>query len=338
MKAYSLERHGGPEVLRVKEVPDPIAGPGQVRVRVRAIGINYAEVLSRKGQYGWAPKLPYTLGMEAAGTIESVGDGVQRQVGEPVMVGTKYGSYAEYVVVPAARALPALPEFSVRENAAFGVNTMTAWVSLMEMARLRPTDRVVVTAAAGGVGTLAVQIAAGFGCEVIGMAGKDEKLDLVREMGAAHTVNYRRQDFPERFREAVGDEGVDVVLEVVGGVVFRMCMDALAPFGRLVVAGFAGLDLQKWNPVSIYRTWRDMPKASVMDLAQGSKGLLATHIGYLLKDEEELLKVWSELVAFTREHECRPMVGATYGFDELPEAHRFMESRKSVGKIVVEVP
>ena len=338
MKAYLLERHGGPDVLRMKEVPDPVAGPGRVRVRVQAIGINYAEVLSRKGQYGWAPDLPYVLGMEAAGVIESVGEGVDRTVGEEVLIGTKYGSYAEYVVVPAARALPALPEFSVQENAAFGVNTMTAWVSLMEMARLRPTDRVVVTAAAGGVGTMAVQIASGFGCEVIGMAGSDEKLELVRRMGAAHTVNYRRDDFAERFAEVVGEEGVDVVLEVVGGEVFRRCMEALAPFGRTVVAGFAGLNLQKWNPLSIWRTWRDMPKASVMDLAKGSKGLLATHIGYLLKDEEELLKVWSELVYFTREHECRPLVGSTYGFDDLPEAHRFMESRKSVGKIVVEVP
>ena len=122
---------------------------------------------------------------------------------------------------------------------------------------------------------------------------------------------------------------------MVGGEVYRRCLNALAPFGRVVVAGFAGLDLQKWNPFSLYRTWRDMPKASVQTLAQGSRGILATHIGYLLADEVRLLQVWSELVAFARGHGIRPIVGATYDFDEMSDAHQFMESRESVGKIVV---
>lgn len=338
MKAYPLRRHGRPDVLRLRDLPDPHPGPGEVLVRVRAIGVNYAEVLSRKGMYGWAPKLPYTLGMEAAGEIAAVGAGVDRSPGETVIVGTQHGCYAEYVVVPEARALPALAELSLEENAAFGVNAITAWVALMEMARLRPTDRVVVTAAAGGVGTMAVQFASRFGCEVIGMAGSDEKLEHVRGLGATHTVNYRAPDFAARFQAAVGESGVDVALEVVGGEVYRRCLDSLAPFGRIVVTGFAGLDLQKWNPLSIYRTLRDMPKAGVQKLAQGSRGLLATHIGYLLDDERRLRTVWSELVAFSREHSVRPTVGATYDFAEMPDAHRFMESRQSIGKIVVRVP
>jgi NADPH2:quinone reductase len=271
MRAIVLERHGGPGVLRVREVPDPAPGAGQVRVRVEAIGVNYAEVLSRKGLYGWAPALPYTPGMEAAGTIDALGAGVEgRAVGERVIVGAQYGAYAERVVVPERQALPAVPGFSTEENAAIAVNYLTAWVALVEMARLRPADRVLVTAAAGGVGTAALQIATRFGCATVGLAGSDEKLEAIRALGAGSAVNYRRAGFEARLKEAAGPGGFDVVLEVVGGEVFR----AVWP-------------------------------------------------------------VWGELMAFVAAHGIRPVVGATFSFGEMAEAHRHMESRQSVGKIVV---
>lgn len=338
MKAIVLERHGRPGVLRVRELPDPVPGAGEVRVRVEAIGVNYAEILSRKGLYGWAPPMPYTLGMEATGTIDALGAGVEgRAIGERVIVGAQHGAYAEKIVVPERQALPAVPGFSVEENAAIAVNYLTAWVALMEMARLRPTDRVLVTAAAGGVGTAAVQISTRFGCRTVGLAGSDEKLDQIRALGAESAVNYRRADFKERLGEAAGAERFDVVLEVVGGEVFRAAWPVLAPFGRVVVAGFASLSLQKWNPLSWLRTWRDLPRADVRTLAPASAGLMATHIGYLLDDPPRLARVWGELMAFVATHGIRPVVGATFSFNEMDEAHRFMESRRSVGKIVVRV-
>jgi len=172
-------------VLQVSEVPEPTPAPGEVMVGIDAVGINYAEVLSRKGLYGWAPPLPYVVGMEACGRIEKVGDGVDdERVGERVIVGAQAGCYAERVVVPAGQALPALPEFSLEENTAFAVNYMTAWVSLMEMARLRPSDRVLITASAGGVGTAALQIAKAFGCTVYAAAGSESKLPMLRDLGA----------------------------------------------------------------------------------------------------------------------------------------------------------
>jgi NADPH2:quinone reductase len=336
MRAIVLQRHGGPGVLRVRDVLDPVPGAGQVRVRVEAIGVNYAEVLSRKGLYGWAPALPYTPGMEATGTIDALGAGVEgRAIGERVIVGAQYGAYAEKVVVPEQQALPAVAGFSMEENAAFAVNYLTAWVALMEMARLRPTDRVLVTAAAGGVGTAAVQIATRFGCATVGLAGSDAKLDTIRALGAASAVNYRRPGFEARLREAAGPGGFDVVLEVVGGEVFRAVWPVLAPFGRVVVAGFASLALQRWNPLSWLRTWRDLPKADIRSLAPASAGLMATHIGYLLDDPPRLARVWGELMAFVAAHDIRPVVGATFSFDQMAEAHRLMESRRSVGKIVV---
>ncbi|HYW11009.1 MAG TPA: zinc-binding dehydrogenase [Longimicrobium sp.] len=336
MRAIVLDRHGGPEVLRVRDVPDPVPGPGEVRVRVEAIGINYAEILSRKGLYGWAPPMPYTPGMEAVGTLDALGAGVEgRAIGERVIVGAQHGAYAERVVVPERQALPAVAGFSTEENAAFAVNYLTAWVALMEMARLRPTDRVLVTAAAGGVGTAAVLVATRFGCSTTGMAGSDEKLAQIRALGAEAAVNYRSAGFPSRLREAAGPDGFDVVLEVVGGEVFRAVWPVLAPFGRVVVAGFASLALQRWNPLSWLRTWRDLPKADIRSLAPASAGLMGTHVGYLLADPPRLARVWGELMAFVAAHDIRPVVGATFAFDQMAEAHRLMESRRSVGKIVV---
>ena len=336
MRAFVLERHGGPEVLRIRAVPAPAPGPGEVRVRVEAIGLNYAEILSRKGLYGWAPRVPYTPGMEATGTIDLLGPDVNRRtVGERVIVGAKHGAYAEQIVVPERQALPAIAGFSTEENAAIAVNYLTAWVALIEMARLRPTDRVLVTAAAGGVGTAASQIASRFGCRTVGLAGSDAKLDTIRGLGAESAVNYRHADFEERLRAAAGREKFDVVLELVGGEVYRAVWPVLAPFGRVVVAGFASLALQRWNPLSWLRTWRDLPKADIRSLAPNSHGLLATHIGYLLDDPPRLARVWAALMGFVATQGIRPLIGATFAFEKMAEAHRLMESRRSVGKIVV---
>lgn len=337
MRAWLLSRTGGPEVLRLTERPAPEPGPGEVAVDVEAIGINYAEVLSRKGLYGWAPPRPYVPGMEVTGRVAAAGPGVDPSlVGSPVIAGMQHGGYAERVVVSRAQALPAMEGFTVEENAAFAVNFMTAWVSLWEMARLRPTDRVVVTAAAGGVGTAAVKILVAAGCDVVGLAGSDEKLDLVRSLGARAAVNYRQPGWPSELRAAL-PTGADVVLEVVGGEVYRTCIETLAPFGRIVVAGYASLDYSVWKPWSWWRAWRDKPRADIVQLALASAGVMASHIGYLLPDEARLRSVWRDLTEAAQRWNLRPEVGHVLPFEELPEAHRLMESRKSTGKIVVRV-
>lgn len=338
MRAWMLRRTGGPDVLELTEIDAPEPGPGEVAVRVEAIGINYAEVLSRKGVYGWAPRRPYVPGIEAAGTVVATGHGVEEcRIGASVICGMKHGAYAERVVLPAGQALPAIDRFSLEENAAYAVSFMTAWVSLMEMARLKESDRVGITAAAGGVGTAAVQIAVAYGCRVVGMAGSDTKLERVAALGAAATVNYRRPDFERRLEESTENGRLDVVLEVVGGDVYRTCLRHLDDFGRLVVAGYAQLDYSMWNPLSWWRAWRGAPRLDIGRAARASIGVLATHIGYLLPDEERLLGIWEAMTGFTREQGLRPVVGRTYDFEELPEAHRFMESRESVGKLVVRV-
>jgi NADPH2:quinone reductase len=332
VRAVVLRRHGPPEVLRIDEVPAPEPGPGQVLVRVDAVGLNYAEVLSRKGLYGWAPRLPYVLGMEAAGSIVGLGEGVRRELGEPVIVGAQSGAYAEQLVVPDRAALPALEGFSVEENAAFCVNWMTAWVGWMEMARLRPQDRVLVSPSGGGVGTAAVQIASRFGCEVVAMAGSPTKLERVERLGADATVCYGSPGWRDALRE-LGP--VDVALEMVGGEVFKEARDALAPFGRIVVAGYAALDYRLWKPWSWWRAWRGIPRMGLRRMLQDSTGMLSTHLGYLLRDPDRMRRVWDDLVAFTRTHDIRPAVGHVLPFESVADAHRLLESRASFGKIVL---
>ena len=339
MKSYILKKYGNPDVLKIANCPEPVPGSEEIRVKIEKIGLNYAEVQSRKGLYGWAPKLPYTLGMEAFGYVDMIGESVNsRKVGERVIVGCQYGTYAEKIVIPERQALSPIISFSDDENSAFAVNYLTAWVALMKVARLKSNDTVLVHAAAGGVGTAAVQIAKKFGCNVIGTASKNEKIEMLNKLGIDMAINYLHEDFEEVIKRKINNNGVDVVLEVVGGDVFKKSMKLLNPFGRTVVAGFASLNLKKMNPISWVNTWKDIPRAKVADLAESSTGLLATHLGYLLNSGSLLREVWDELVTFTIKHGIKPIIGHRFEFNDLSKAHELMESRNSYGKIIITLP
>lgn len=335
MQAFVLKRTGGPGVLQVREIPEPVPGPGEVRVALEFTGLNYAEILSRKGLYGWAPKRPYVPGMEGAGVIEQVGAGVEpKRVGQKVIVGTQHGCYGAKVVVPQELAIPELPQFSMAENAAFPVNYMTVWVAVFELGRLRAGEKVLITAAAGGVGTAAVQLCAKAGCEVYGLAGSQEKIDLIKSLGAAQALNYREADCFERLKQISG--GFDLVLELVGGNVYKQSFRLLNPFGRLVLAGFASLNLKKWSPLSWWQTWRDIPRVRLLDMVTGSTGVMATHLGYLISDRERLATIFNKLSTFVTENKIHPVVGKIFPFAQVAQAHAFIESRKSVGKVLLQ--
>lgn len=327
MRAIVLKRHGGADALRITEVAMPEPRAGEVRVRVQRIGINFAEVLSRRGVYGWAPPLPYILGMEAFGTIDAVGAGVSsHSFGDAVIVGTQCGTYAEFLCIPADRALAAPRGFTPDECAAFAVNYLTAWIGLMEMARLRPADTLLVTSAAGGVGTAAVQIGRAFGARIIG-AASSAKLDAVRALGAHLAVDYRDLDAIEE---------VNVVLEMAGGDVYRAARKRLAPMGRLVMAGASAAFPRTKNPFARLASLRNLPLANIFDMIRRSYGVMCFHLGWLL-DQGVIRPQWDALLRFTGEHPIRPLVGHTFAFDELPDAHRLLEERRNIGKVVVRV-
>ena len=330
MRAVVLTRHGGPDVLKITDVPTPTPRAGEVRVKIRVIGINFAEILSRRGLYGWAPSRPYILGMEAFGEIDAVGDGVtSHRVGDPVIAGTQFGAYAELICVPAERALIPPRGYSPEESAAFASNYMTAWIGLMELARLRATDIVLVTSAAGGVGSAAVQLAAKAGARVIGAAGRG-KQDATRALGAHLALDY---DDPQ-WELQLGE--VNVVLEMSGGPRYRAALRHLAPMGRIVIAGASTAFPRTRNPIARLASLRDFPRASILDMLRRSYGVMSFHVGWLL-DSGNVLPQWNDLVHFVEEHDIRPVVGQSFAFEQIADAHRALEERRNVGKVVVRV-
>lgn len=335
MKAYRLRKTGKAKVLKVEELDEPKPKDKELKIKVVTIGVNYAEILSRKGQYSWAPKKPYIMGMECYGEVVELGSNVEKyKVGDKVIVGQQYGSYAEYVCASEHLCFPAFNDFSPEENAAYLVNFMTAWVGLKKLCRVESNERVLIQAAAGGVGTAAVQIANALKCKVYGTASRNEKLDLIESLGGI-PINYTTKDF---YEEIMKDGGhVNCVLETVGGDVFKKSMKLLDSFGRLVVIGFASMNLKIWNPISWIKTYLDAPKVNMMNMAIESKGIFASHIGYLTENEKLTSAIWDELYAFTKDNNLKPVVGKVFEFSDLPDAHTYMESRDSVGKIVIKV-
>ena len=322
MKAYVLRRHGKPAVLQPTDVLVPELKHEQVRVNIECIGLNYAEIMARKGFYGWAPQMPYTLGMEAYGSIEAIGDGVSaRAVGDKVIIGTQYGCYAEKFVGHWQTTAPAIKQFTPEEIAAFFVNFSTAWVGLFEMAKLIAGESVLIQAAAGGVGTVS----------------NPSKEKLLQDLGIDYAINYMEDDFEELVKKLTNGQGVDVVQEMVGGDVFKKSVRVLKPLGRIIVMGYASMDLKKWNPLSWYKTWQGIPKADLMDMSKRVYSMMAFHLGYLMKDEVIMDRVIQGISEFVIKHNLRPVVGQTFFFDEIPKAHELMESRKSIGKIVITV-
>jgi NADPH:quinone reductase-like Zn-dependent oxidoreductase len=231
MRTVVITRHGGPEVLQVEQRPDPRVGPGEVRIAVRAAGINFADMMARAGVYPDAPSPPCVIGYEVAGEVESVGAGVDSpSEGDRVIAVTRFGGYAERVTVPQGQTFELPDDVSFEQGAAFPVNYGTAYAALVIMGGLREGDRVLVHAAGGGVGIAATQIAKARGAEVFGTASAS-KHDAIRAQGVDHPIDYRTRDFADEVRRITGDVGVDVILDALGPESFRKDYRLLRPRG-----------------------------------------------------------------------------------------------------------
>src|SRR5436190_24057942 len=239
MRSVWITRTGPPEALEVRDGPEPTPGPGQALVRVRAAGVNFADVSARLGLYPDAPPRPCVVGYEVAGTIERLGAGVDGDlaVGRRVIALTRFGGYAEAVAVPVAQVFPMPDSMSFEEGASIPVNYLTAVLMLRHFGNVRSGDRVLVHAAAGGVGMAAIQLCRIAGADVFGTASAG-KHALLREAGVAHAIDYRTEDFEAAVRRLTGGRGVDIVLDATGA--FRKSYRCLAPLGRLVCFGLSG--------------------------------------------------------------------------------------------------
>ncbi len=341
MKALVQTGIGGPEVLKVEERPDPEVGPGEVRISVRAAGVNFADTLARVGLYPDAPKPPCVLGYEVAGEVESVGAGVTDvEVGERVMAGTRFGGHAELVVVPAAQTLPLPERLSFEQGAAFPVNYGTAYAALVLMGSVREGTRVLIHAAAGGVGISATQIARNAGAEIFGTASP-AKHDAIREQGVAHAIDYRSLDFEQEVVRLTDGEGVDLILDALGPTSFRKDYRLLRPGGRLVMYGIS--ENSKGGKRSIPSTLAGlarMPTATMpwwrsLMMINENKGVFGLNMLKWWDREGNLDRLTKPLLEDLVAALLEPVVAEAFPFDRAGDAHRFIAERRNVGKVVL---
>jgi NADPH:quinone reductase-like Zn-dependent oxidoreductase len=329
-------------VLQVQERPDPPVGAGEVRIDVKAAGINFADTMARVGLYPEAPKPPCVVGYEVAGDVESVGDGVESvKVGDKVMAGTRFGGQASMVTVPENQVFPLPDGFSYEQGAAFPVNYSTSYVALVIMGGLREGDRVLIHAAAGGVGISATQIARSRGAEIFGTASAS-KHDAIREQGVQHAIDYRNQDFAQEIRRITGGEGLDVIMDATGPTNFRKDYRLLREGGRLIMYGLSeastgtGRDMKK-----VFASLARMPFATVpwwksLQLMSENKGIFGLNM-LAWQDREGLDRV---LEAFNKELDAGtisidPVVAEAFSFERAGEAHTFIAERRNIGKVVL---
>ncbi|HRX61425.1 MAG TPA: quinone oxidoreductase [Candidatus Competibacter sp.] len=321
-KAIRIHEYGGPEVLRWEEVEVGDPGPGQLRVRHAAVGLNYIDVYHRTGLYP-LPSLPWTLGMEGAGQVEAVGEGVTEfKVGDRVAYASPpVGAYAEVRLIPADRVV-ALPDtIDDRTAAAMMLQGMTAQYLLRRTYRVRPGDAILLHAAAGGVGLIASQWARDLGATVIGTVGSDDKAELARAHGCHHVIVYSRENFAERVREITGGQGVAVVYDSVGQATFMGSLDCLRPLGTMVSFGNASGPVPPFEPGIL--------------AAKGSLFLTRPSLMHYTAKRADLVASAAELFEVVGNGVVKIEVRQTYPLAETAQAHRDLEARQTTGSTVL---
>ncbi|RWF55535.1 MAG: zinc-binding alcohol dehydrogenase family protein [Mesorhizobium sp.] len=324
MRAIQLKRFGGPDVLDVVEMPKPLPEAGEVLIRVRAAGVNFFEVLMRGDRYAVTPDLPVILGVEVSGTVEALGQGVDAsltgtRVAAPLFASKRpFGGYAEYVTIDAKLAVPLPDILSFEDATALMVQGLTAFHLLRQSP---PAGKsVLVTAAAGGVGSLLVQLAKRQGAStVIAVAGSRAKLDLALSLGADAAVDYSMSDWPMRVREAAGGAGVDVVYDIVGGTMTAASLQALAPGGELVFAALGRYAIGAAELEAMITRNKSLRGFALLPLLSAD-GLRAS---------------LSELFQLAAGGQLAVTQGGRYPLDQANEAHRLLEERRSTGKVVL---
>ncbi len=322
MKAVLCHAYGAPEDLVFAEVPRPPLGPSQVRLRVRACGVNFPDLLLIQGLYQFKPPFPFSPGLEVAGDIIELGAGVSRfAIGQRVIATMTYGGFAEEAVAPAASLLPMPAEMTYEQGAVFPLVYGTAHLALWHRAELRAGESLLVLGAAGGVGLAAVELGALMGARVIAAASSDDKLALARSYGAAETINYSEDNLREGLKSLTGGAGVDVVFDPVGGELFDQAARRIAWEGRYLVIGFASGAIPSL-PANIAL----LKNASLVGTFWGA---------YFQRDPATLQASFARLIHWFEAGELRPRIHQRYPLAEAGAALRALLERRVMGKLVL---
>jgi NADPH:quinone reductase-like Zn-dependent oxidoreductase len=333
-----IPRSGPPEVLEVRETRDPLPAGGEVRVRVEAAGVNFADIMGRLGIYPDLPSLPVVPGYEVAGTVDAVGNRVESDwIGRPVLAMTRFGGYSDVVCVPEGQIFARPAGMSAEEGAALPVNYLTAHQLLCVMGSLGRGETVLVHSAGGGVGIAATQIARLIGARVIGTASAGKHAQL-KELGVDACIDYRTEDFEARVSELTDGRGVELAIDAVGGDSFRKSFRSLAPTGRLGMFGMSAAATGKRRSLfGLLSAAARMPWLSFtpLRLMDQNKGAFGVNVGHLW-DETDRVGGWMEtLLGHYQGGALRPVVDATFPFAEAAAAHHYIQDRKNFGKVLL---
>lgn len=322
MRAVYAREPGGPEVLEVRDVPAPVAGPGEVVIDIEAAGVNRPDLAQRRGVYPPPPGASDVLGLECAGLVSAVGDGVTDwSVGDRVCALVISGGYADQVAVPAGQLLAVPDGLTTVEAASFPEVLSTVWSNVFMLAALQPGETLLVHGGGGGIGTMAIQLAHTLGATVVTTVGSDAKADAVRALGADLTINYHEQDFAETLRAAYPD-GADVVLDNIGAKYLSSNLDVLATEGRMVVIGLQGGARAEIDLSVLMRKRAALIATLLRPRPAAEKAAIIASVA---------ANAWP-LIADGR---VRPTVHATVPLDEAARAHQIVEESSHVGKVVL---
>jgi NADPH:quinone reductase-like Zn-dependent oxidoreductase len=337
VKAAVVTRFGPPEVLQIQERQTPVPREDEVLVKVKAIGLNFADVMSRIGVYPAVPEPPFVPGIEFSGVVTGIGKEVHNvKKGERVWGFSKQGAYAEFVCVPSTMVQSLPKVLDCQHAVAIGVTYLTAYHALVTLANVRRKERVLIHAAAGGVGIAAIQIAKHLGAEIFATVGSPEKMAVARAQGAHVVINYSQEDFAEVIRKQTDGEGVDVILDSVSGKVMKQGWKLLAPMGRYVLFGFAAVTGD--HGVNKFKAAREVLAVPVIfpsTLASKNVGLFGFNLYFLAHKTVYFHAAWSKIMQWHAKGVIKPVIGKVYSFDQIAEAQAFLQTRKSVGKVVI---
>ena len=336
MRAIVTTRNGDVRVMKVETRPDPVPAPGEVIIRVKAAGLNFADILARQGLYPDGPSKPCVMGYEVSGLIEAVGEGVDPGIlGEPVIAMTRFAGQAELVCVPDAQVFEKPPELSFEQGAALPVNYLTAWALIVTMGGLRADESILIHNAGGGVGLAALEIARHIGAKTFGTASAG-KHEFLKERGLDHPIDYRDQDWLPVLMDLTEGRGVELIIDPLGGNSWKQSYRALRRTGRMGVFGMSVASASGIKgKLKALKAVVSMPRYNPLGLMNRNKGVFGLNLGHMWGEGEKVASWTREIMRGVQQGWIRPHVDRTFKFDEIAEAHRYIEARKNIGKIIL---
>ena len=336
MRAIVTTRNGNVDAMKVETRPDPVADTGQVLIRTRAAGINFADILARQGLYPDGPRKPCIMGYEVSGIVEAAGAGVDQDlIGKPVIAMTRFGGQAELVVAPVAQIFEKPERLSFEQGAAIPVNYLTAWALLVTMGGLRKDEAVLIHNAGGGVGLAALDIAKHIGATTFGTASAS-KHAFLKQRGLDHAIDYRNQDWLPVLLDLTEGRGVELAIDPLGGASWKKTYRALRTTGRMGIFGMSTASASGIRgKLRALKALAQTPRFHPLALMNRNKGVFGLNLGHMWGEGAKVAGWTQEIVRGIHEGWIQPHVDRAFPFDQIADAHAYIEARKNIGKVVL---